>query len=324
MTSLPNSSSVRPAPTEGGAFTRFRRKARLAFHLGPFRFVLVFLYACLRKLTSVFPPWVRESHELIETLHGGDATLESVAGGLAVEYQTALAGRVRCNLRPSTTDVLVWQDVIVREQYGPVVRIVRESTGLEPRTIIDAGANCGLASLYLAHCFPHARVLALEPDPANFAALTGNVRLATRIDPLCAAFWPRPEFLALDGSFRDSREWSRRVRAQASPEGPSLSVVTPGNALERLRTPRCDILKMDIEGGEAPFFADEATARALLEAARVVAIEVHPEFVDPTVVYAALHACGFCTRTAGELVIGVHESILLDAHRSGLSIERVT
>ena len=41
--------------------------------------------------------------------------------------------------------------------------------GWQPATILDAGANAGFATVVLAHLFPAAKIIALEPDPANFA-----------------------------------------------------------------------------------------------------------------------------------------------------------
>lgn len=42
--------------------------------------------------------------------------------------------------------------------------------------IIDAGANIGLTSVYLANRFPNARILALEVDQQNFELLAENAR----------------------------------------------------------------------------------------------------------------------------------------------------
>lgn len=43
--------------------------------------------------------------------------------------------------------------------------------------IVDVGANIGLFSLYMKQRHPRARILAFEPAPENFDALTRNLTL---------------------------------------------------------------------------------------------------------------------------------------------------
>ena len=43
-----------------------------------------------------------------------------------------------------------------------------------PDWIIDAGANTGMASVYFAKWYPHAKIVAIEPDPHNFELLQRN------------------------------------------------------------------------------------------------------------------------------------------------------
>ena len=44
-----------------------------------------------------------------------------------------------------------------------------------PETILDAGANAGYASVVLSQLFPKAKIIALEPDPANFEMVRGHM-----------------------------------------------------------------------------------------------------------------------------------------------------
>ena len=55
---------------------------------------------------------------------------------------------------------------------------VHGSYALPPRcrTILDCGANVGIFSIWAARRHPHARIVALEPFPATFAALEANIR----------------------------------------------------------------------------------------------------------------------------------------------------
>ena len=44
-----------------------------------------------------------------------------------------------------------------------------------PFVFVDIGANVGLFSLYVAATAPAARILAIEPEPGNFARLAFNI-----------------------------------------------------------------------------------------------------------------------------------------------------
>ena len=64
--------------------------------------------------------------------------------------------------------------------------------------IIDAGANIGLTSAYLANRFPNAQILALEVDQRNFELLAMNSRPYPRIRPLLKGLWNRRANLTID------------------------------------------------------------------------------------------------------------------------------
>ena len=57
-----------------------------------------------------------------------------------------------------------------------------QSWGIDPKVILDLGANLGEISIYLAHRLPRARVVAFEPAPENLAVFDRN--LAAQRTPL--------------------------------------------------------------------------------------------------------------------------------------------
>ena len=83
-------------------------------------------------------------------------------------------------LRLRTTDVSVFEEIIVNSEYH------FEYAG-EPRTIVDAGANIGLTSVFFANRFPQARIFAIEPEAQNFEMLKKN----TGAYPISSAFMQR-------------------------------------------------------------------------------------------------------------------------------------
>jgi len=111
-------------------------------------------------------------------------------------------GNVRRQLlyRPNTSDEKVIQQVFGGQHYN-LRRLARyqeisdflqsmERAGRRP-LIVDAGANIGASSVYLALTFSTARIVEVEPEPGNFAVLSKNVN---ELDVCCvqAAISARP------------------------------------------------------------------------------------------------------------------------------------
>jgi FkbM family methyltransferase len=295
---------------------RLARKLRLSAVFGLSAWTSMVAFGFVRILGRL-APWNRwlEFNDFLDTLVDRGGTVERRDGRVVVEQGLALlGGRLRAELRPGTSDLPTWVQIVGQEDYAIVERLLRQRSGRPIRTIVDAGANIGLASLYFAEAFPECRILAVEPDPDNFEILVLNVRsLKDRVECVRAAFWPVDEPLQMDPEpFRGGREWARTVRRVEEPvEGGGAStvpVVTPPEAVARLGGGPVDLLKMDIEGAEAEFFADVDRCRNLLTQTRAIAIEVHPERIDPHRVLYALDEAGFLVVPSHDFLFGIRRS----------------
>src|SRR5262249_23378963 len=124
--------------------------------------------------------------------------------------------------------------------------------------------------------FPQARVIAVEPDPANFRLLQQNLApYGARATCLCAAIWSDSVGVVLDSSYRDGREWSRTVREPLPGEAPSVATVDIGALLKQGRAERIDILKIDVEKAEKVIFA--RNCEDWLERVTNLVIELHDD-----------------------------------------------
>ena len=54
--------------------------------------------------------------------------------------------------------------------------------------MLDAGANCGIASRIAARLWPNATIVSLEPDPDNFAILSKNFEGVPGLHPEMVRF----------------------------------------------------------------------------------------------------------------------------------------
>lgn len=155
------------------------------------------------------------------------------------------------HLRIGSADVLTYRQVFVDEEYA------FEPTHT-PRSIIDAGANIGLASLYFANRFPNASIISVEPEEHNYRLLEKNVSAYPQIKTVQAAVWrDNEEISVVDPGLG---EWGYQTAA-----GAGLLASRPRHAVQGLTIDRLmadhgiefvDILKIDIEGAEKEVFED--------------------------------------------------------------------
>jgi FkbM family methyltransferase len=172
-------------------------------------------------------------------------------------------------LRVATSDVAAHEDIFVNGQYD-------FATAATPDVIVDAGANIGLASIWFANRFPHARILAIEPEQSNFELLRQNTAPYDSITPVQAAIWgENRELTVVDPG---SNKWGFMTRgdgdAQPLPAEPCHRVrgVTVEQIMAEHDIEFIDILKMDIEGAEREVFQD---ASRWIDKVGTLIVELH-------------------------------------------------
>jgi FkbM family methyltransferase len=206
----------------------------------------------------------------------------------------------RCSLpvraRHGTSDILAFSQVFAERQYAVAV------DALEPRLIVDCGANVGYSTLYFLMEFPNADVVAVEPDPGNYELLKTNVsRFGDRVRVKRGAIWPYQCGLVLeepDGERRN--EWSRKVRPCINGEHAGLEGINPLQLLEQSGHERISIIKLDIEGSEVALFSSGDLQ--WLDKTDFIMIELHGPDCEAAF-QAAIRARPFTTSRYGEHVI---------------------
>ncbi len=115
--------------------------------------------------------------------------------------------------------------------------------------------------------YPASRVIAVEPDPANFEICRMNLEpYGNRVTLIRGGIWKTPGRLALQFS---QHEWTTSVRDD--PSGAVEAFTLP--SLIALGSGRVDLLKLDIEGSEGELF--KCGAPDWLARVRNIAIELH-------------------------------------------------
>jgi hypothetical protein len=92
------------------------------------------------------------------------------------------------NLRPFTSDYLVFDQILRQKEYEPVFKLANLYQ-IPLQTMIDCGANIGLTSLYFKDKFPALRIYAIEPNQENFEILIKNLSIFNNIKTKKIAVW---------------------------------------------------------------------------------------------------------------------------------------
>lgn len=226
------------------------------------------------QLGSLFSSW-ESAYAYLKLVRGhGKAPRDGV-----VELNIrALDGRsIGC--RPSTTDYLVlWDTFIMRYHLPP------EDLG-HVSTILDLGSNIGTTIAHLAHLFPDARILGVEPELGNLRLCRLNTRpWASRCQVVHGAVWPEDGVVTIEGE-KEQGFQARECRAGEAP----ISAFRVSTLLEGFGAETIDFVKMDIEGAEMLVLK---RAKDWISRVRCLKIEVHSPYSVSQCI-ADLEAYGF-------------------------------
>jgi FkbM family methyltransferase len=176
------------------------------------------------------------------------------------------------SLREVSSDFYTFGDIFEQEVYRIVLRHLPECS-----TIIDLGANIGLAALYLANAYPSARIFAIEPNRDNFELLKSNLKdliREGRCVPVQAAVWSARKALTVDPQWLPDSYNGYRLLEQPSQQDlvDQVQGFTMEDILASSEFQQVDLLKVDIEGAEVELFQNDL---GWLGRVRAIAIEFH-------------------------------------------------
>jgi len=199
--------------------------------------------------------------------------------------------------RPGTSDVSVFEQVFVWDDYGLPFK-------LDPNLIIDGGANVGYASVYFANRYPGAQIVAVEPDNSNFELLLENTAGYSNVSPIQAGIWHKAASLRIENP-NDDKSMFRIVESET--QGGGISSVTIRDIMARWNATEIDILKLDIEGAEREVFSLDY--EDWLGRVKLLIIELHDRYQPgcTTSFYAAVSKFHFKESQRGEHVILVRD-----------------
>ena len=144
---------------------------------------------------------------------------------------------------PSDLSHLVVTEEVLLDQVYPLIQVP-----FEPDVILDCGAHIGVFTLLALSRFPKARLVAFEPDPANYRLLEKQVTTnKLQVDLFHGAVSTRNG----EAVFEAGRGCGGTLVAEASATAKAITVKTWDLAdyVQKLGCQRL-LLKLDVEGAE--------------------------------------------------------------------------
>lgn len=146
-------------------------------------------------------------------------------------------------LRNKTYDVHIFYQIFIKEDL-----FLSYEEGIS--TILDCGANIGLATLYYQRKFHNPRIIAIEPENENYKLLVKNTQKYLNISSLRNGVFDSD----CDLNVIDIGEGEASYRLMRNPvEGKIIQTISCrsiNSLMKEFKLSKIDILKMDIEGCE--------------------------------------------------------------------------
>ena len=173
--------------------------------------------------------------------------------------------------REHSSDIHAFHQAFIEREYSCLDDLA------DPGLILDCGAYAGYSAVYFLSRFPRCRVIAVEPDPANFELLRRNVApFGDRVRTLRAALWSHEARLKMcEGARGPGSEWGRRVRECAPGEDADLAATDVGALLRESGYSSISVLKVDIEGSEEVVFG--SNYESWIGRVENIVVELHGE-----------------------------------------------
>ena len=206
------------------------------------------------------------------------------------------------HLRKSTSDIDTFYQVFGNLEYG------RIPIKFSPKTIIDLGANIGLASIYFANKYPDSKIIAIEPEPSNFTVLKANTTKYKNI------ILEQKAISNIDDQYieildKGYGKWGFMTEIKSDNKNSGIKTITINKLSELYNFNYIDILKIDVEGAEKELF--ETNFEKWIPITKCIIIELHDGIKKgcSKSLFKCISNYNFSLRIRGENLVLINEDL---------------
>jgi FkbM family methyltransferase len=265
-------------------------------------------YSFGSRLINSVPKGIRLTYDFVLKLQRKNILIKKEGSFLCFEF--LINGKnYTFSLAQDSSDTQVFDQIIFNEEYRVIIDDL-ERKNILIKTMIDAGANIGLTSIYFKAYYPDLKIIALEPSKGTFERLSLNIQSNnfSEVILLQKGLWNKVTRLKEDLTFRDGQDWSFRLVESNETHLALFETTSIPVLMSEYNMDIVDFLKVDIEGGEKDIF-DSKSDLSWLNKIKVIAIEIHDEFNCRTQIETTLVNAGFELSFSGELTIGLNTTL---------------
>ena len=172
-------------------------------------------------------------------------------------------------LRKDTKDLETFEEVFLTNLYNTTLPI-------KPKTIVDAGANVGLASLFFKLKYPEAEIVAIEIESNNAEMINKNTAGFENFELQQKALYNKKAFFKIEDPYHATNSF--QIREVMSTDPFDIESITLDEIIETKHWDTIDILKIDIEGAEKELFQENY--QNWIPKVKIIMIETHDRMVE--------------------------------------------
>lgn len=152
------------------------------------------------------------------------------------------------NLRVKDADIGTFEKIFIDEEYNFTFE------KMDPKIIVDIGANIGASPIYFANRYLNSTVYALEPQKDNFNLLVEHTKNHNNIKNFNYGLWHENKLLAIENPKVESISFTLSDNNTTKTNLEQIQGKTLESFMEENQIDFIDILKIDIEGAEKDIF----------------------------------------------------------------------
>jgi len=181
-------------------------------------------------------------------------------------------------IRRKTKDTETFEEIFNHNIYNLKLPI-------DPKNIIDAGANVGFATLFFKLKYPDSRIALVEIESENVKMIEKNTKGLKDVKIYHKGLFNKKAFFKVEDPFHASNSFVIKEVTGSEPYDIESTTVDEIMAENNFQT--VDILKIDIEGAERDLF--EKDYESWLPKVKIVMVETHDRMV-PRCAFTVMNA----------------------------------